>query len=286
MDVDNQLDTDDSFFFEDDYNSQIYESVVNTINIFINFYFKCCLFINLVSIFAIIIMMSRNKCNNYDLTSFNQTKDCNIERINNLTSQLNSALLGCQACFTDHEFNNSIINYLYFYLAYLIISCTFNLRMLFLYEENKDDIFSCFMVIFNIIIYIIGNIYYYNRPGESMISNLLLFLLIPHHITYFIIGITLSLSVCGIVYMVFDNFYYINRVATNVDNTKIILFDETYFLQNSTEACEQKACSICLEPYKDKDSLRLLNCKHCYHKECIDIWFNKKKTCPLCRSII
>ncbi|KAL2525270.1 RING-H2 finger protein ATL29 [Abeliophyllum distichum] len=44
-------------------------------------------------------------------------------------------------------------------------------------------------------------------------------------------------------------------------------------------------CAICLVEFKDEDLLRLLtscNC-HVFHQECIDLWFESHKTCPVCR---
>ena len=40
-------------------------------------------------------------------------------------------------------------------------------------------------------------------------------------------------------------------------------------------------CSICLETFKYKDELTVLDCKHCFHTSCINSW---KQTCPLCRT--
>jgi len=42
-------------------------------------------------------------------------------------------------------------------------------------------------------------------------------------------------------------------------------------------------CSICLNNKKDK-VIRQLNCGHKFHIECIDIWFEKNNSCPLCRK--
>jgi len=46
-------------------------------------------------------------------------------------------------------------------------------------------------------------------------------------------------------------------------------------------------CLICIEKYKIQEFKRLLpNCKHCFHKKCIDKWLKKNASCPICRDKI
>lgn len=43
-------------------------------------------------------------------------------------------------------------------------------------------------------------------------------------------------------------------------------------------------CAICLSEFKDEDILRLLTvCCHVFHQECIDLWLELHKSCPVCR---
>ncbi|KAJ8774059.1 hypothetical protein K2173_009490 [Erythroxylum novogranatense] len=44
-------------------------------------------------------------------------------------------------------------------------------------------------------------------------------------------------------------------------------------------------CAICLVEFTDDNLLRLITvCYHVFHKECIDLWFESLKTCPVCRG--
>ncbi|OWM67433.1 RING-H2 finger protein ATL29-like [Punica granatum] len=44
-------------------------------------------------------------------------------------------------------------------------------------------------------------------------------------------------------------------------------------------------CAICLLEFEDESVLRLLTfCYHVFHQECIDLWLESHKTCPVCRQ--
>ncbi|KAH7576139.1 hypothetical protein ACOSQ2_003913 [Xanthoceras sorbifolium] len=44
-------------------------------------------------------------------------------------------------------------------------------------------------------------------------------------------------------------------------------------------------CAVCLEGIAEGEKFRRLpECKHCFHVECIDAWFQSRSTCPLCRN--
>ncbi|KAL5550981.1 hypothetical protein UlMin_001157 [Ulmus minor] len=43
-------------------------------------------------------------------------------------------------------------------------------------------------------------------------------------------------------------------------------------------------CAICLVEFHDQSLLRLLTvCYHVFHQECVDLWLDSHKTCPVCR---
>lgn len=51
------------------------------------------------------------------------------------------------------------------------------------------------------------------------------------------------------------------------------------------EEDDDRECPVCLTEFEPEDNLRLLpTCKHVFHQECIDAWFDAHSTCPLCRA--
>jgi len=44
-------------------------------------------------------------------------------------------------------------------------------------------------------------------------------------------------------------------------------------------------CLICLDDYGSEEDLRLMSCKHAFHKDCVDKWLQVgRNNCPACRS--
>lgn len=44
-----------------------------------------------------------------------------------------------------------------------------------------------------------------------------------------------------------------------------------------------RECIICKDGYKVGEAVRVLRCKHQYHRDCVDYWLDKSVYCPLCR---
>lgn len=66
----------------------------------------------------------------------------------------------------------------------------------------------------------------------------------------------------------------------NVSNIKKETKDHIVINKNF----ENNECIICLEPMVINDKVRILDCGHMYHYDCINKWIEKKGkiNCPLC----
>ncbi|KAF4090776.1 hypothetical protein AMELA_G00054990 [Ameiurus melas] len=45
-------------------------------------------------------------------------------------------------------------------------------------------------------------------------------------------------------------------------------------------------CAVCIEGYKANDVVRILPCRHVFHKNCVDPWLQDHRTCPMCKMNI
>ncbi|KAG0496797.1 hypothetical protein HPP92_001488 [Vanilla planifolia] len=46
-------------------------------------------------------------------------------------------------------------------------------------------------------------------------------------------------------------------------------------------------CAVCLSLFNERDDVsELPQCGHLFHASCIDLWFQSRGSCPVCRSIV
>ncbi|KAK6919151.1 Zinc finger, RING-type [Dillenia turbinata] len=74
---------------------------------------------------------------------------------------------------------------------------------------------------------------------------------------------------------------------TGLDPLVIASLPSFIFKQNVNDGEEKTLieCTVCLSMLEDDEMARTLpNCKHTFHKECIDTWLSTRSTCPICRA--
>ena len=49
---------------------------------------------------------------------------------------------------------------------------------------------------------------------------------------------------------------------------------------------EKPTCSVCLETYREGETVRTIPCFHTFHAQCIDPWLAEKAECPICKHDI
>jgi hypothetical protein len=69
-----------------------------------------------------------------------------------------------------------------------------------------------------------------------------------------------------------------------IRNQLIKEFDEFQYKNKDkfNESFIEEECPICLVKYRFTDKIKVLPCKHIYHKKCIKEWLNHHDNCPLC----
>nr|KYP47610.1 RING-H2 finger protein ATL2M [Cajanus cajan] len=47
----------------------------------------------------------------------------------------------------------------------------------------------------------------------------------------------------------------------------------------------ETTCSICISDYEESEILRMMpQCRHYFHKDCVDVWLKVHASCPICRN--
>ncbi|CAN5957076.1 unnamed protein product, partial [Sphagnum jensenii] len=70
-----------------------------------------------------------------------------------------------------------------------------------------------------------------------------------------------------------------------LDKTALELLPTFVYTAAEMKSTVLLECAVCLEEFEEKERGRLLpRCNHCFHLDCIDMWFLSHSTCPLCRT--
>ena len=73
-------------------------------------------------------------------------------------------------------------------------------------------------------------------------------------------------------------------IETSISNQdRILIINSNPLFKYSLAQSINDQCVVCLESFKHVDIVRVLKCKHAFHKNCIDNWLMSKLICPLCK---
>ena len=73
----------------------------------------------------------------------------------------------------------------------------------------------------------------------------------------------------------------VTKTQEDIDELKLCKISELPL----NDVIYSENCSICSELFEKDKTVRILNCKHYFHNECIDKWFlNYSDKCPICKQ--
>ncbi|XP_071786291.1 RING finger protein 150-like isoform X1 [Asterias amurensis] len=110
-----------------------------------------------------------------------------------------------------------------------------------------------------------------------------------------VLFVSVSFIVLMIISLAWLVFYYIQRFryAQARDRTQkrlsraakkaIAKLPSKHLKDGDDELVDDDFCPVCLESYKVSDLVRVLPCKHFFHKSCVDQWLIEHRTCPMCK---
>lgn len=91
--------------------------------------------------------------------------------------------------------------------------------------------------------------------------------------------LTISMCVLSIFYLVCGIYSSKNPIVTEFELNRFQVVKYSEMAKNSMDSC-----LICFDNYRDDDDIRILLCKHYFHKDCVDKWLCEQSSrCPYCR---
>lgn len=180
----------------------------------------------------------------------------------------------------------------------MIHSVVFNI-----YHNMKEDIDNIVkgLLVIDIGLFIWLGSMFFNTTCKDTNPNMYNYIsihLFAYNVALFIILLIMVLSICSSLFSnqvenrnVDERRDFVRRLAEEARNRangnspvldRSRLLDHFSFIPGSS-LLQSKDCPICLEHYKEEDTLIKFPCRHEFHKECAETWLLTNLNCPLCR---
>ncbi|KAM4046709.1 E3 ubiquitin-protein ligase RNFT1 isoform 1-T1 [Anomaloglossus baeobatrachus] len=89
----------------------------------------------------------------------------------------------------------------------------------------------------------------------------------------------------ALLYLIIKLFVVFGQWRTSADILRLFFTQPNYGVAATKRQCTEveDICAICQAEFTKPT---VLICQHIFCEECISLWFNREKTCPLCRTVI
>lgn len=92
-------------------------------------------------------------------------------------------------------------------------------------------------------------------------------------------------AILSVIYLILKGWSLFLEVPKVLKAFKLLFKDTKFGVQPTAEEINSRGenCPICQDDYQDPV---MLSCKHIFCENCVSIWFDREKTCPMCRAEI
>ena len=154
-----------------------------------------------------------------------------------------------------------------------------------LLENNYILKFEYLIYLCNICWYLYGINLVYNKTYYPLSELVLGFLIYEFIVILIIILLNFCLCCTGCIILIARH-NLINYISDNTGLQEEEINSIPVNKYGEIEDTNIIECPICLTEFNNDDFIRQFDCKHIFHKECIDVWLRLKDNCPMCRQAI
>lgn len=169
-------------------------------------------------------------------------------------------------------------------------------------ESNINVILSSFIILINLLSIFVNFFWFvfghliliFSGNCSSIIPQLIIFIVVYIIFIYikYAIYITTNLilfSCCCVstcIGFMLDILVYLDDEDTEkptineINTLPINIYTVNDMINNNYD----EGCCICIDKYEIENEMRILKCRHHFHKDCCDKWLKTNRTCPVCRQ--